>query len=577
MKTKRIDLNQADQESLATLPGIGSELAARIVRHREKSGPFENVAEMEAISGMSYEKVQAIQDLVTIDSSQIPESEPATIDDTLVRKERIIETDIWQVNGYRLDRRIAVSSQADVYVAYELENNDAYQIEIFHGNFNQDSEIVQAYSWSILFIGSLKNPNIVRIHKLGITESGHLYLVRPYFEGQSLSGYIRLLAGQDEKTSPVEGLLLARQIAEALSEAHRNFVFHKDLTANNIILQTDLSPLLLGLDTPDLERTASHKDLWLAARIPYLSPEQLEGGALDGRSNVYSLGVILYEFLAGQPFGVMGQEPAHMGNLKQIRPDLTDHTYSLVSSCIQLDAGDRFQSMQDLIIAIGSAVDAEICTEAGMVVAPLSANQLAETVGREEVAGRQEFTYAQDVEGIRWRRYFIRIALILFFLFIVVFGLSSLPSIEPSEGRTTSQNESSQGILPTMTIADKGSLAPTLGIFLTAQVRLSRNAVLIRTTPILLSTPSDTPSPTPTDTPTATPTNTSTSTPTDTPTATPTDTPTATRRVPTATNTPTPPTPTSSSTSPPPQPTSPPPPTQIPTSPPPTKTPPRPG
>jgi len=583
MTTERIDLNQADQERLATLPGIGSKLAARIVSYREKAGPFRNLAEMMAVSGLSSVKVQAIEALVTIESSPRRETEPASIKDNQVRAKSIEEEVIWQINGYRIDRQITEYSWGGVYVARELEQDIAYELKIFHGNFTHDNNLVQAYLWSMAAVGRLDHPNIIKIHQLDITEEGQLYVARPYVEGQSLSNFVGQLAERGEKVTPVEALVLIGQIADALTAAHRVGVAHKDLTANNILLQADLKPLLLDLDTPALALDTLHGDEEQETRIYYLSPEQLEGKTLDGRSNVYSLGVIFFELLASKPIDRIGQQPAHLGLLEEIRPNLTDHTYGLVTSCIQHNAWARFQGMQDLMIAIDEALAAEKSAEVGLLVAPLVMSLTENTVGREGVAGDQEYAHVQS-ERSHWRRpYIVGTSLILFFLVLVAIRMSSQTSIESSRGQTNNQKDSVQGVQTITTSPTRGSVATTLSFFegtLTARARLVPNRALVDPTPTFIPTPSDTPTATPTDTPTATPTDTPTATPTDTPTATPTDTPTntPTPRPPAATFTPVPPSATPTSlplppTSRPPTKTPPPPPT----SPPPTKTPPSPG
>ncbi|MCB8966824.1 MAG: serine/threonine protein kinase [Ardenticatenaceae bacterium] len=166
-----------------------------------------------------------------------------------------------------------------------------------------------------------------------------------------------------------QALTIMRQIAVALSVAHRAGVVHRDLKPGNILLRSDGTPVLVDLGIAVVQGGTRLTQTGNLIGTPhYMSPEQVRGTALDGRSDLYSLGVILYELLSGQrPFEATESiavlhkqvyEPPPP--LESIRHDLTPETRQVVATCLEKEPEARYQTAEEVAQAVERALRAEL-------------------------------------------------------------------------------------------------------------------------------------------------------------------------------------------------------------------------
>jgi eukaryotic-like serine/threonine-protein kinase len=199
---------------------------------------------------------------------------------------------------FRLVQRVGAGGMGTVYRAYQTSLNRDVAIKVLPGHMSRDAGFIERFRREAVAAAQLAHPNIVRVYDF-VEQDGIYYLVMDYISGASLA--------ERMKTAPV-GLPMAaavtRDIGSALDYAHARGLVHRDVKPSNILLTPEGHAMLTDFG---IARAASESRMTQTGVIvgtpEYMSPEQAQGLALDGRADLYSLGVVLYEMLAGRvPF-----------------------------------------------------------------------------------------------------------------------------------------------------------------------------------------------------------------------------------------------------------------------------------
>ncbi len=278
-----------------------------------------------------------------------------------------------RIGQYEIREHIARGGMADVYLAYEEELERKVALKIMLPALAQDAQFVQRFRREARTVARLDHPNIVQIYSVGLTPERPGVAQRPYIamkfvEGGSLRDKMQQLAARGKLLTTEQTLNIIRHVAEALSVAHNANIIHRDLKPSNVLVRSDGMPVLvdLGIAVAD-----DHTNLTQTGRLVgtphYMSPEQVRGEPLDGRSDLYSLGVILYEMLAGvRPFEApdsvailhkhVYEQPVPLGKR---RPDLAPQVLTIVGMCLQKEPANRFQNAEALVQAIDRALETE--------------------------------------------------------------------------------------------------------------------------------------------------------------------------------------------------------------------------
>ena len=217
------------------------------------------------------------------------------------------------VGPYRIVRLLGEGGMGAVYEARQEPLERRVALKVLHSEYASNRDAVARFFNEAKVLSKLEHPSIVQVSDFGSSAEGITYLVMEYLRGESLAQRLLTIAEQGEKLTTVTAVQFAWQAADALTVAHAQGVVHRDLKPDNLMLVAD--PVAPGgervkiLDfgiaklTKARDRSAVKTDTQAVIGTPmYMSPEQCKGaGGVDAKTDVYSLGCVLYEMLAGRP------------------------------------------------------------------------------------------------------------------------------------------------------------------------------------------------------------------------------------------------------------------------------------
>jgi eukaryotic-like serine/threonine-protein kinase len=301
---------------------------------------------------------------------------------------------------YQLDRRLATGGMAEVWLAVDLALDRRVAVKWLKPSLASDPVVAERFRREAVAVAGLTHPNIVAVHDV-FEDGGRQAVVMQLVEGKSL----RQLLDQQKRLSPELTIHIGTCVAAALDAAHQAGFVHRDVKPGNILVTPDGRVLLTdfgiakGLDDSADDLTSENVMMGTAK---YLSPEQVRGRKLDGRADLYSLGLVLYECLAGRvPF--IGQSDTDTAlarlqrdptDLAQLRPNLPPGLYDVIHRLLARNPNRRPATGAELRAALQRIAGEPASTldhiEAGP--APRRVDNAVRPAWRKGTTGRQPAT-----------------------------------------------------------------------------------------------------------------------------------------------------------------------------------------
>lgn len=256
-------------------------------------------------------------------------------------------------NRYLIVEKIGEGGMALVYKAKCQLLNRYVAVKILRPEFTADEDFVQKFKREPLAVASLSQSNIVGVYDVG-EDDGIYYIVMEYVNGTTLKEYIRNKGALDYR----EALNIAGQIAAALDHAHKNGVVHRDIKSHNILLTEDMMVKVtdFGIARASTSSTMTNTGKVIGS-VYYFSPEQARGGFTDHRTDIYSLGVVLYEMLTGKlPYDADSPISIALKHIQDafvepsvVNPKIPKSVNNIVVKAMEKDMTKRYQSARNML------------------------------------------------------------------------------------------------------------------------------------------------------------------------------------------------------------------------------------
>ncbi len=304
----------------------------------------------------------------------------------------MLKEGIYIADRYEIVGKVGTGGMADVYKAKDHTLGRFVGIKVLKQEFSEDVNFVTKFRTEAQSAAGLEHPNIVNIYDVGSENSIH-YIVMEYVEGITLKTYIE----KKGQLSFKEAVSIAIQVGRGIEAAHNKHIIHRDIKPQNIIISTEGKVKVTDFG---IARAASSNTINsdVMGSVHYASPEQARNGFVDGKSDIYSLGIVMYEMVTGRvPFDGESTVAIAIQHLQEemIRPsayapELPISLEKIILKCTQKSPDRRYDTIGDLLIDLKKALISP--NEDFVVMVPIGQQDKTRVMKQEEVESIKEKT-----------------------------------------------------------------------------------------------------------------------------------------------------------------------------------------
>jgi len=298
---------------------------------------------------------------------------------------------------YRLEAKLGSGGMSTVYLARDQTLDRPVAVKVMHREMSEQADQLERFRQEARAVAKLSHPNVVSVIDAG-EDGGHPYIVFEYVEGEPLKQRI----GRDGALEPQEAIAYAIEVARGLSVAHARNMVHRDIKPQNVLIDAEGRAKLTDFGiSRQLEQDGMTATGRVLGTTDYVAPEQAMGRKVDPRSDVYSLGVVLYEMLVGQvPFQAESQVGVAMKHVNEELPDVQRRRPE-VSAAVALvverstakDPSQRYQDVGEMIDDLSTALEVE-AARAGSTTGEATSVLDAVPPPKRELPGRARWSWA---------------------------------------------------------------------------------------------------------------------------------------------------------------------------------------
>ncbi|MCJ7580743.1 MAG: protein kinase [Candidatus Aminicenantes bacterium] len=254
---------------------------------------------------------------------------------------------------YTIIEELGKGGMGHVYKASDTELGEKVALKLINPKIAADKKTIERFRNELKLARKIRHKNVCQMYDLN-KENEKYYITMEYVSGEDLKSFIR----RSRELSIKGAISIARQVCEGLIEAHKHGVIHRDLKPSNIMIDRDGNVRIMDFGIARSLKSKGLTGVGIMIGTPeYLSPEQADGEDIDGRSDIYSLGVILYEIVTGQlPF--QGDTPLSLavkhriekpGNPRTINPQIPEVLSQIILKCLEKKKEDRYPTAENLL------------------------------------------------------------------------------------------------------------------------------------------------------------------------------------------------------------------------------------